>query len=38
MAIQFSNRMEQLKASEIREILKLTQQPDIIHLQEVCQP
>ena len=30
MAIQFSNRMEQLKASEIREILKLTQQPDII--------
>jgi len=30
MAIQFSNRMELLKASEIREILKLTQQPDII--------
>ncbi len=30
MAIQFSDRMELLKASEIREILKLTQQPDII--------
>ncbi len=30
MAIQFSNRMEFLKASEIREILKLTQLPDII--------
>ena len=30
MAIQFSDRMDMLQASEIREILKLTQQPDII--------
>ena len=28
--IQFSKRVEQLKGSEIRELLKLTQQPDII--------
>lgn len=28
--IQFSSRMEQLKGSEIRELLKLTAQPDII--------
>ncbi len=30
MAVSFASRMEQLKASEIREILKLTQQPNII--------
>lgn len=28
--MKFSNRMENMKASEIREILKLTQQPEII--------
>lgn len=30
MAIKFAERMENIKASEIRELLKLTQQPDII--------
>lgn len=30
MKFQFSQRMQALKASEIREILKVTQQPDII--------
>ncbi len=30
MAVQFAKRMESLNASEIREILKLTQSPDII--------
>ncbi len=30
MAMQFAERMENLKASEIREILKLTQDPEII--------
>lgn len=30
MAVQFAKRMENLNASEIREILKLTQSPDII--------
>lgn len=28
--ITFSDRVQQLKGSEIRELLKLTQQPDII--------
>lgn len=30
MAIKFANRMENLKASEIRELLKLTEKPEII--------
>lgn len=30
MALAFARRMDQLKSSEIREILKVTQQPDII--------
>ncbi|QEK13508.1 PLP-dependent aminotransferase family protein [Crassaminicella thermophila] len=30
MAIKYANRMERMKASEIREILKLTLQPDMI--------
>jgi len=30
MKIQFAQRMQQIKASEIRELLKLTQQPDMI--------
>lgn len=30
MAIKFAKRMERMQASEIRELLKLTQQPDII--------
>ena len=28
--VKFASRMDNLKASEIREILKLTQQPEII--------
>ena len=28
--VQFANRMNQLKGSEIRELLKLTAKPDII--------
>ncbi|HUK14483.1 MAG TPA: PLP-dependent aminotransferase family protein [Thermoanaerobaculaceae bacterium] len=30
MAVQFAKRMESLKASEIREILKVTQRPEVI--------
>jgi DNA-binding transcriptional MocR family regulator len=30
MAVKFADRMDNLKASEIRELLKLTEKPEII--------
>lgn len=34
--MKFAKRMERMQASEIRELLKLTAQPDIISLQAAC--
>ena len=34
--VQFASRMDLLKGSEIRELLKLTAQPDILSFAAVC--
>ena len=34
--MKFATRMERMQASEIRELLKLTAQPDIISFAGVC--
>ena len=36
MKLNFAKRMSYIKASEIREILKVTEQEDVIRLQVVC--
>ena len=36
--VQFASRMDFLHGSEIRELLKLTAQPDIISLPAACLP